>query len=318
MVALSHHFPFDPTYGYTLEELLAVEPPDPPPDFATFWEERYAEAMGIDPEPTLDRSRFALPRHEVLALGYRSTNGFCIRGWLLRPLQGPVNRAFILGHGYKELQRPDHHLPFADAVYLVPCFRGLGRSRRAPISPEPDWHILHDIDKPEGYILGGCVADVWTGVSALLELYPEVAGRIGYMGISFGGGVGALAMPWDTRLARVHLNIPSLGHQPLRLRLPTAGSAAALQRYRAEHGNVLAILCYYDAAIAARYMDRPVHVAAARFDPMVAPPGQFAIHNALGAERHLSVLDAGHFDYPQRPHQQQELMGELRTFFEPL
>ncbi len=140
------------------------------------------------------------------------------------------------------------------------------------------------------------------------------------MGISFGGGVGALAMPWDSRLERVHLNVPTFGHQSLRLRLSTTGSAAALQRYAARHGNrnTLATLRYYDAAIAARYMDRPVHVAAARFDPMVAPPGQFAIYNALNGERQLYVLDAGHFDYPQYRRQQQALMEELRAFFYPL
>lgn len=318
MAALSHDLAFDPTYGYSLEDLLAVAAPEPPSDFATFWEERYAHALGIDPRPTLDRSRFALPRHEVLALGYTSTDDFPVRGWLLRPLEGPIRRGFVLGHGFGGIERPDYHLPFSDAVYLVPCFRGLGRSAWPPIPTDPEGYILHEIDQRERYILGGCAGDVWTGVAALLELYPELAGHIGYMGISLGGGVGALAMPWDPRLSRVHLNIPTFGHQPLRLRLPTTGSAQALQRYQEHRDNALETLAYFDAAVAARYMERPVHVAAARFDPMVAPPGQFAIHNALGGDRRLFVLDAGHFDYPQRREQQHELMEDLRNFFGPL
>ena len=318
MMALSHDFPFDPTYGYDLDALLAVHPPEPLPDFATFWESLYAGALGVDPRPTLDHCEHALPRHEVLRLTYRSTDDFPIHGWLLRPLAQPIKRGFILGHGYEALERPDYHLPLDDAVYLVPCFRGLGRSARAPIPSQPEEHILHGIDSPKRYILGGCAADIWTGVSALLELFPEVAGRIGYMGISLGGGVGALAMPWDSRLARGHLNIPTFGHQPMRLRLPTTGSASALQRYQRQYHTALQTLCYFDAAAAARYMHRPVHVAAARFDPMVAPPTQFAIYNALPGPRQLQVLDAGHFDYPQRRRQQKELMAGLRPFFEPL
>ena len=55
------------------------------------------------------------------------------------------------------------------------------------------------------------------------------ARRLDYMGISFGGGIGALALPWDERFHRAHLNVPSFGHHPLRLTLPepdTTGSGS--------------------------------------------------------------------------------------------
>jgi cephalosporin-C deacetylase len=314
----NHDYPFDPTHGYSLDDLLAVTPPTPPEDFAAFWRQRYAEALAVDPEPQLDVSTIALPKHEVLDLAYRSHDDFPIRGWLLRPRTGPINQGLVLGHGYGGIERPDHRMPRDDAVYLVPCFRGLGRSRRTPISDNPQWHVLHDIDKRDRYILAGCAADLWTGVSALIELFPELAERIGYLGISFGGGIGALAMPWDPRIQRAHLNVPSFGHQPLRLELPSIGSATALQAYQATHGNVFETLRYYDAASAATWMDRPVHVAAARFDPAVTPPGQFAIYNGLRGRRDLFVLEAGHCDYPERRAQHRALLRELHAFFEPL
>jgi len=74
-------------------------------------------------------------------------------------------------------------------------------------------------------------------------------------------------------------------------------------------------LAYYDAAIAARHLRIPTLVAAALFDPAVAPPGQFAIHNAIPASlRRLFVLDAGHFDYPGKAAQQQALDQEVGHF----
>lgn len=306
---------FDPSYGYTLEHLLHVAPPLPSDDFASFWQARYQRALELDPRPRLKRGTLSHPDFDCYDLNYRSTDGFDIWGWALIPKRGPVTRGVIVGHGYGGRDGPDFHLPIANAAFLFPCFRGLSRSRCWPISENPAYHVLHDVDDKRRYILGGCVEDVWLAVSALLALFPAVAGHIGYLGISFGGGVGALALPWDTRIQRAHFNVPSFGNHPIRLQLPTWGSAAALQNYQREHGHLLDTLRYYDAAVAARYIQAPVHVAAALSDPMVAPPGQFSIYNALPWEKHLFVLEAGHADYPRRAAQENELIAELRAFF---
>jgi cephalosporin-C deacetylase len=175
--------------------------------------------------------------------------------------------------------------------------------------------VLHDIHLRGRYILGGCVEDLWTGVSALLQIHGELQGRIGYLGISFGGGIGALALPWEPRIARGHLNVPTFGHHPLRLRLPTTGSAASVQAFARRHGHVVETLAYYDAAVAARHIRQPMHVAAALFDPAVAPPGQFAIYNALPGPKELFVLKAGHFDYPEAAAENRKLLSALRGFF---
>ena len=315
---LAHGYPFDPAYGYDLEGLLAVGPPPEPADFAETWVQRYAAALAVDPAPRVSRSADRHPGFHCLDIAYRSSDDFPIRGWLLIPAGRAPRMALISGHGYGGIAQPDFPLPRADAIYLLPCFRGLCRSARAPISTDPWWHVLHDIDKPERYILRGCVEDLWTGVSALLALYPWLAGRIGYLGISFGGGIGALALPWDRRIARGHLNVPTFGHHPLRLALPTTGSGESVRVFARTHRNVAETLGGYDAAVAARYIDRPMHLACALFDPVVPPPGQFAIHNAIPGEKHLYVLRAGHFDYPGRAEDEQRLLAELTGFFAPL
>lgn len=309
---------FDPTYNYTLDDLLRVGIPPEPTDFAEFWRARYQRALELHhPLPKMSYSG-SVPDFEIYDLRYRSTGDFSIGGWVLIPKRTPVTRGMVVGHGYGGREEPDLHLPISSAAFLFPCFRGMSRSKRWPISDNPIYHVLHDIDKRDHYILGGCVEDLWLGVSTLLVLFPWLAGHVGYLGISFGGGIGALALPWDTRIQRAHFNVPSFGHHPLRLQLPTWGSAASVQKFQREHGNVLATLSYYDAAIAARYVAQPVHVAAALADPVVAPPGQFAIYNALRGEKQLFVLEQGHADYPRRTEQEQALLEELNGFFTEL
>lgn len=312
---LRHRFPFDPSYGYDLKGLLAVEPPPEPRGFAAFWTGRYQKSLAIDPAPRLRPSRYSRTGLRISDLEYRSTDDFPIGGWLLEPAQGPVRRGLLFGHGYGGLEQPDFDLPCSDAAYLVPCFRGLSRSRQPPIPDDPPGHVLHGIQRRDRYILGGCVEDLWIGVSALLRIHPALQGHIGYLGMSFGGGIGALALPWDPRIARAHLKVPTFGHHTLRLRLPTLGSGAAVQAFARRHLHLAETLAYFDAAVAARHIRQPMHVAAALFDPAVAPPGQFAIYNALPGTKELFVLTAGHFDYPQAPAESRKLLSDLRGFF---
>jgi cephalosporin-C deacetylase len=309
---------FDSTYGYNLERLLQVGAPQEPPDFAEFWRYRYQRAVTVNPMPRLDRYESGRSDFDCFDLTYRSTDNIEIKGWALMPKQRPVRRGVIVGHGYGGREGPDFHLPIADAAFLFPCFRGLARSRCPPISDNPAYHVLHDINNKDRYILGGCVEDLWLCVSALLSLFPGVAGHVAYLGISFGGGVGAMALPWDSRIQKAHFNVPSFGNQPLRLQLPTWGSAASVQNYRRSHGHVLDTLNYYDAACAARYLRIPVHVAAALSDPVVAPPGQFSIYNALAGEKKLFILEQGHADYFNKASQEQTLLAGLNEFFKAL
>ena len=318
MVAFNHGYPFDPTYGYTLESLLAIEPPEAPMDFPRFWASRFLSALEQDPALDLQPAGWSHERFEVYDLGYDSTGGHRIGGWALLPKAQPVRRGFVIGHGYGGRDGPDLNLPFDDAVLLFPCFRGLSRSRCAALPESSDAHVLIGIEDREHYVLGGCVDDIWVAVTGLLQLFPAVAGRVGYLGISFGGGLGAMAVPWDERIARAHFNVPSFGHQSLRLTLPTVGSGEAVRRYCHERRHVPETLLYYDAAASSRFNPVPVHVAAALFDPVVAPPGQFAVYNALLGNKRLFVLEAGHFDYPGRESQEQALLRELEEFFADL
>jgi len=313
-------FKFNPNYGYSLDELLAVPAPREPKRFDEFWQRRYRHALAIEPDPYLKWAGYGGEKQQIFDIQFTSTDNFRIGGWLLLPKSGQVKRGFVIGHGYGGRTGPDLHLPFYDAALLFPCFRGISRSSRPGISSDPFWHVRHDINNLDKYILGGCVEDVWLAVSALLKLFPQLAGRLGYLGISFGGGIGALALAFEQRIARAHLNVPTFGNQPLRLRLPSQGSANSVQQfYRNHKKQTLKTLSYFDAATAAKRITAPVHCACALFDPYVAPPGQFSVYNALPkGNKTLFVLEAGHYSYPNQQRQEQELLSKLERFFNPL
>jgi cephalosporin-C deacetylase len=317
-IPTDHPFDFDPTYGLTVEELRAIKPPRAPPAFEEFWRSRYVRALGVDPRPRLSESGATHPNWRVHDITFISTNEFQIGGWLLLPRAGAVRRGLVVGHGYGGREAPDFDIPVTETAVLFPCFRGLSRSRRADISSDPDFHVLTGIDNPQSYILGGCVEDLWLAVSVLTQLYPELDGRTGYSGESFGGGVGALAIPFDKRIDRGHLVVPTFGNMPLWLTLPTVGSGHSVQNYQKTHGDVLNTLSFFDAATAAARIETPMLLAVARFDPAVAPPCQFSVANALPTSNHHEtvILDAGHFDYPGAEEQHALLSEKVGRFFE--
>ncbi|TBW34722.1 hypothetical protein EYW49_17530 [Siculibacillus lacustris] len=314
-----HGHPFDPSYGLTLAELLRIEPPAPPAGFAEFWRARHAAARAVDPAPRLNEVALDHPTRRVFDLRYASTGGVAIGGWLTLPRRAPPIRGLVVGHGYGGRDGPDLACPGGDeAAVIFPCVRGLSRSARPDLSSDPGVHVVHGIADRATYVIGGCVDDLWLAVSALLVLHPELAGRIGYSGLSLGGGLGALALPWDDRIARAELLLPTFGHQALRLTLPSTGSVAGLQAHEARVGGSMATLQWYDAAMAAGFVDRPLLIGCALFDPAVAPPGQFAVHNAAAGPKDLVIFDAGHFDYPGAAAQETARIARSTEFFAAL
>lgn len=291
----------DATYGYSAAELLSLEPPPPPDDFAEFWAARSAAARALDPDARMRPSRFELPETKVYDVEFSSTGGVRLGGWLALPADGPIERGLVMGHGYGGRNAPEPPLALAHAAVLFPCARGLGdRSRIDGIPDTAEEHVLHGIADRDTYVHGGCAEDVWSAVSALIQLVPQTAARIDYAGGSFGGGIGALAVPWDERISAACLWLPSFGHHPLRVTLPCTGSGEAVRRHVAARPTAMQVLQYFDAATAAAHIRVPTHVALALDDPAVPPPGQFAVFNALGGPRQRFVRSRGHREYPGR------------------
>ncbi|MET4925623.1 acetylxylan esterase [Streptomyces sp. PSRA5] len=326
MSEFEHGYPFDPAYGRTLDELLDIPAPAPPDGFDAYWQDRFAAAAGVATAPAVGPQEDERDGCRIFGVSYTSVGGLRIGGWLVLPAEGPVEHGFVIGHGYGGRQEPgaDVPLPLPRGAAILPCVRGMGsRSRRPGIPGEADAHVLYGIESRETYVIGDCVADLWCAASALLELVPELrteagggaGARLGYVGESFGGGLGALALPWDERFGCGQLTVPTFGNHPLRVTLPSVGSGEAVRGYREEHPEVMDVLAYFDAATAASRIRVPTMVAPALFDPAVPPPGQFAVYNALPEARELHVLRAGHFEYEGESADAEGLAEARRKFF---
>lgn len=292
-----HAFPFDPTYGYSKDDLLAITAPqDPPPDFRSFWQATFAEnaagPLNISRQPVQTTDN----RYDMFEVRFETWHHLRVGAWLVLPKHRPIRCGAVIGHGYGGRTGPDFVDQDAACLYL--CMPGFDLSRSTDIPAEAQRHVLHGIASRDTYILRACVATIWSAVSVLQELYPQTRQHLSYLGGSFGGGLGALALPWDHRIERAFLAVPTFGHHPIRLQCPCNGSGQAVRLYAEKHPQVHDVLQYYDSATAATHVKIPVLAAAALFDPAVPPPGQFAVCNSLAGPKRLFVCSAGHFAHP--------------------
>lgn len=292
--APAQHYPFDPTYGYDLAQLRAVSPPAAVAGFAEFWRATYDEALTVPLglERTVIDSPW--PTHELSIVRFTGLGGFRHGAWLALP-RSPAQRGLVIGHGYGGREGPDQ--PPEGVAAIMPCAPGFHLSASADLPNSAEFHVVHGITQRDTYLIRFCVAGLWAATTALLELRPGLAGKIAYTGGSFGGGLGALAVPWEPRFNRCVLDVPTFGHHPLRLQCRCNGSGEAVRTWHAQHPEVVEVLAFYDAAVAATFIRVPSLVIPARFDPAVPPPGQFAVANALpGARIHERAY--GHHAWP--------------------
>ena len=312
--ALPHPFPFDPTYGFDLPGVLEVSAPPGPPDFAGFWRETSAAVRSVPLE--IETRKITSPHsgYDLLEVEFNSLDRVRIGGWITVPHQSSAG-GWVVGHGYGGREAAEFNLPSPAGPAIFPCARGFHRSAHAGIPGEAARHVVHGIETRATYVHRGCTADIWAAASVLIELFPAAAANLKYYGASFGGGIGALALPWDRRFHKAFLDIPSFGSHPLRVQLPCVGSGEFVRFHHRHHPGVLNVLAYFDAATAARHIGIPVFVAAALFDPAVPPPGQFAIYNALAGPTELYVRSAAHFDSIYAGPEDREIHALLSEWF---
>ena len=284
----------DPTYGHDLGALLQIGAPAAPPDYEEFWRETYAQTLRVPLR--IERREIESPDADfrLFEIEFDGWQNFRVGGWLTLPRDGNFERGVVCGHGYGGREAAHFGIAGPRAAALFPCARGFNRSKRIGLPNGAARHVLHGIETRETYILRACVADLWASASALMELFPDSEGHLDYNGGSFGGGLGALMLPFDARFRRAHLDVPTFGNHPLRVQLPCHGSGESARSYYKRHPEVLDVLAYFDAATAASFIQTPTLVSPALSDPAVPPPGQFAVYNALAAPKELWVRQSGH------------------------
>ncbi|GAT71560.1 acetylxylan esterase [Microbacterium hydrocarbonoxydans] len=286
---------FDGTYGRDLGALRRIAPVPPPPGFAERWRGWRTQARSVDAAPVVLSSE---ERHgrRVSLVEHAGVDGVRLRSWLAMPAQGPARAGVVHGHGYGGRDAVDLRRVPADAAAIFPVARGLGALNAGIGAPQPkEEHVLAGIADPETYVLGLCARDLWLAADALVALAGDVP--LYYVGESFGGGIGALAVPWDERFRGATLIVPSFGQYDERLAVTCLGSGETVRAHVAAHPGARETLRWFDASSAIGFADVPIRVEAALWDQYVPPPGQFAV--AAGArDLELAVLPAGHAEYP--------------------
>lgn len=296
---IPHDFPFDPTYGHTLQDLLTIPgPADVPSDYHAFWREAYARALATPPNVSRREDSRSTDELLVEEIEFDSLDGFRVGGWLTTPRCVEAPRTQVVGHGYGGREAPDLVPAHPPAVRLFPCARGFHRSAQEGYPNTGHTHVLHGIDDRYEYSHLGSTADVvWCAANAL----AEVAGThrpMDFYGGSFSGGLGAFGLGVETRFRRAALQVPSFGNHPLRLTLEMVGSGQAVRELHKTRPEIMETLRYFDAATSATFITTPTLFLCAAFDPAVPPPGQFAVYNAATCEKQLLVSQAGHFQLP--------------------
>ncbi len=294
MPVFAHDHPFDPSYGYDIPALKAIMPPEGPSDFDAFWRDTWSENESLSLGLELEEINPLRAGWRMYLVRYTTLGGIRVGAWLEVPDDGNVQLGAVCGHGYGGREAPD--VPNHHAAILHYCAPGFHLSAHPDIPNECYQHVLHGIDQRETYIIRACVSAIWSSARAL-HAFLEKEVPLYYFGGSFGGGLGALALPYDDRFKKCVLFVPTFGHQSLRLKLQSVGSGEPVRLYALEHPEVEEVLAYYDAGTAARRITMPNLTAPALFDPAVPPPSQFAVSNPMSRYGHQFIYSAGHHEH---------------------
>jgi len=293
-----HDLPFDPTCGFSTERLREVNPDLPePPDFDDFWRRTHLQSQETDLEMELVRLDSDKVGFKVYKVFYKVFPDYRAGGWAVVPddTRG-VTSAMICGHGYGGREGVEWGAERADRIVFFSCAPGFQISADPRLPLNESWkHVLHGIETKESYILRSCAATLWRAVDVVERLAGGKPLPCHYVGWSFGGGIGALMLPWERRFVSAELGQPTFSWHPLRLRHESRGSAEAVRRHFPLRPEILRTLQYYEAVTSIRRVRVPVVFAVSLFDPAVAPPGQYAVANACPAPKRISEFLTGHF-----------------------
>lgn len=323
MSKIPHSFSFDPAYGYSREQLLAISHAgSEPAGFSDFWRRLRAKSGQVPLAITTEELPSPDPAFRLMKVFYTVHPGYRIGSWAICPSDpSEVRFGVVCGHGYGGREEPEWDKAAPDRIVIFPVAPGfqISANPRLPLN-DAAGHVVHGIDEKETYVLGSCACAFWRAIDVLETISPHPLERFHYCGWSFGGGIGALMLPWEPRFTSAELGQPTFGNHPVRLQSECVGSGEAVRQLHLTRPQIEKTLAFFDAANAARHLRIPVVFACATFDPAVPPPGQFSVANAHHGPKITSVFLTGHFDYAhegtrdeERLHQENllELIGPV-------
>jgi len=299
-MTIPHEFPFDPRYGHSVEDLRHVRPEiSEPDDLEVFWRELRAKAEGVALDIQIKELPCPREGFALLEIFYSVWPDYRIGGWAIVPEdRSGIRSGMVVGHGYGGREEIDWGGERPDRILFFPVAPGFQMSADPRLPLNDSWkHVVHGIEDPQTYVLGSCAAALWRSVDVVEELAIKSGIPVHYVGWSFGGGMGALMLPWEPRYASAELGQPTFGWHDFRLHNPCQGSGEAVRLRYLEQPDIRKTLSYFDAASAIQRVSIPVVFGCSVFDPCVQPPGQFAVANSHPGPKRISEFSTGHFDF---------------------
>ncbi len=298
--------PFDKT------EMLKIKGDTPIPGFREFWMKQYAAARAWKCAYTVEDELWSPePGTRIYKVRFTSVDGCSIGMWISRPENSCGGR--LRAHGYGNPATP----PVAEKggrTIASPCVRGLGLSQCKDIPWQTGEHAKHNFEDPENYVITGGVRDLWIALTIMIDMFPDTAGNIVCGGSSLGGGMGAMAIPWDERIHYGDLSVPTLGGRILLDYPVKEGSPGESRRQKAfeSEANMRTIdLC--NASAAASFIKVPTLITPALCDNVVPPPGQFAVANSIPEEyKFMRIREIGHGQATEADKALETELSELR------
>lgn len=301
------------TISYTKEELLKIKGDKPVDGFQDFWKAQYASARAWNGKYHVEDELWSpVPGCRIYKVRFTSIDGFSIGMWISRPVESIGGS--LVAHGYGNVSMPPV-TAHTDRTIVHPCVRGLGLSQCKEIPWRLDAHAGYGFDEPNRYVLVGGVRDLWIALTIMIDMFPDTADNVVCRGGSLGGGMGALAIPWDERIHYGDLNVPTLGGRIV-LDYPVAphtpGNTRKEKALASEAGMRIIDLC--NASAAAQFIRVPTLITPALSDHSVPPPGQFAVANSIPEEyRILRIREVGHASPTEADTALEEELAEIRS-----
>ena len=312
---IKHTFTFEPDYGYSEKELLKIGTPlTEPDDFDTFWSKTYLANKKIPLNIEKCPWKSDHPDFDIFKVYFNTLQNNRVGAWLSVPKdRDSISNGMVVGHGYGGREGADIP-PNKNMVTIAPVAPGFNISATATLPDNADKHVVFGIEDKDSYILLSCVSSLWSSIDVLEELFPQLSPHFFFRGESFGGGLGALALPWEKRFTKAFLSVPTFGNHPIRLECECTGSGESVRDYYQKNPEVIEVLRYYDAATAASKIEIPVFTTPALFDPAVPPPGQFSICNAIKNTQNV-ILPGGHYEYPGQVENEIKISQQIVQWF---
>ena len=275
-----------------------------PEDFADFWREATAEALGAPLD--LKRSfRADVPHatHRVETLSFRGVDGQTRHGWIAAPEGARRLPGFLWVAPYgRWSMRPNEYGTREGMVSLSFNFHGESAFHDEAYRTERGY-FAQGIEAPETWVFRRMFQDALIA-ARLLQAQAEIdETKIGAMGMSQGAGIALWLGAWAPMIAAVCADMPFLSDVGATLtqsfvRYPIREIKDAMEGMTFGEPRVMNTLSYFDTGFHAEHCSVPTQISLGLKDPASRPPAVQRVFQSLAGPKRLIQYDGGHDWHP--------------------